>query len=375
MRDFTQLRGCLQALADNADILPASGGAAQYLIQPDQDEKDDEALTGGGGVCDKFGEEPMPRGVADYVRCEPSPRTELNRYRYFLDGAMRSYYLCSVSEHNVTEPVLLGEIGAAVIERLDDGSLRPHTVRNRTLLLINTDPFSDALRSSLKAATKGANVEVINTGEETPLTRRSTDDPSARAQGCARWQMRQLERECIDSIPEGDHWIILDGPITSQGSRTALTGGRNAIGVAKSFSKSPKFRTGRSAQQMTVTRLVAALPEGCRTPLFVSSQGDTAFWYVRLWAQGAVDYPMMGVVKCDIELPSQLPVIQRDLANELTSSLLAERRVTPYGKDSRWHSLLYPIHIAEQVIRTRFMTPLILRESLSSEWCRILKGT
>jgi len=373
MRDFLNLRGCLEALAKNGDVLPATGGAAEQLLQPDLEEREDAAIVG-DGISDRFAEDPAPRTMKEFIPCPQVPRTEINRYRYFLDGAMRTHYLCTVSEQNVTEPVLLGEVGAAVMERLDDGSLRPFAVKSKLLLLINKQPFSQALTYALDQAAEASRLPVIDTGQENAFTRRSAADPAARAQGCARWEMRELERCILQEIPAGDYWMITDGSLSSQGSRQAILKGQQVIGVAKSFAKSPKFRAGRSTETITVTRLVAELPVGHRTPLFVSSQGDTGFWYVRLWPQGAVDYPLMGVIKCDIELPSQIPVIQGQLATDLSGSLVAERRVTPLGNDPRWHSQLYPIHIAEQVIRSRFIPPLMLREGLTREWSRLLRG-
>jgi hypothetical protein len=371
MRDFTRLRGCLNALAENADVLPATGGAQQWMLQPDQEERDDDAVLG-EGICDRWGETPAPRTMDEHVECQQVPRTERNRFRFFLDGAMRTYYLASITERNVTEPILYAEIGAAVMERLDNGTLSPFVVESGALLAMNLGPFSESLQVHLKGAAEASCIQLLDTGPETLFTRRSAES-AARAQGCIRWQMREMERELMQNVPEGDHWIVIDGSIASHGSRQAILPG-NVLGVAKSFAKSPKFRTTKTAQPLTVTRLVASLPVGHRTPLFVNTQGDAAFWYARLWPQGAVDYPLMGVVKCDLQLRTEIPVIARDMANELTGSLLCERRVTPYGKDARWHSLLYPIHVTEQVIRSRFTSPLMLREGLAREWSRVLRG-
>jgi hypothetical protein len=83
----------------------------------------------------------------------------------------------------------------------------------------------------------------------------------------------------------------------------------------------------------------------------------------------------MGVVKCDMVLPKDDRVFDADLVTNISSCLVAERNVTPYGRDARWHSHLYPIHIAEEVIRTRFQSPIMQREWLAREWSRILRGT
>ncbi len=74
-----------------------------------------------------------------------------------------------------------------------------------------------------------------------------------------------------------------------------------------------------------------------------------AFWYVRLREQGEVDYPLMGVVKVELPCPDRTPVAS-ELIDLLSSTLVAERNVTPHGRDRRWHRHLYPIFQAEQAI-------------------------
>jgi hypothetical protein len=66
-----------------------------------------------------------------------------------------------------------------------------------------------------------------------------------------------------------------------------------------------------------------------------------------------VDYPLMGVVKVELPCPTQRPV-EAELADLLSRTLVAERNVTPHGRDRRWHCHLYPIFLAEQAIKARF---------------------
>ncbi|MCS6859789.1 MAG: hypothetical protein NZT92_05665 [Abditibacteriales bacterium] len=46
MNPLSSLQPCLAALAQHCDILPTGGGAAEAMIQPDADERDDELLSG-----------------------------------------------------------------------------------------------------------------------------------------------------------------------------------------------------------------------------------------------------------------------------------------------------------------------------------------
>jgi len=38
---------------------------------------------------------------------------------------------------------------------------------------------------------------------------------------------------------------------------------------------------------------------------FSAYNRQVAFWYVRLRPQGAMDYPLMGVVKCEVVTPDK----------------------------------------------------------------------
>ncbi len=105
--------------------------------------------------------------------------------------------------------------------------------------------------------------------------------------------------------------------------------------------------------------MLAGLPYGHRTVAFSAHGGKVAFWYVRLREQKQVDYPLMGVVKVELPCPDQKPV-DAELADLLSSTLVAERNVTPYGRDSRWHCHLYPIFLAEQAIKNGFHTQDVL---------------
>ncbi|MFN3763848.1 MAG: hypothetical protein ACK4WK_11705, partial [Anaerolineae bacterium] len=133
------------------------------------------------------------------------------------------------------------------------------------------------------------------------------------------------------------------------------------IGVAKSFRKDPEFRFGggRSTARRDITSILAGLEFAHRTVAFSAHNGKVAFWYVRLRPQEELDYPLMGVVKVELPRPDGTPV-DSDLADLISRALVAERNVTPYGRDRRWHCHLYPIFLAEQTIKNRFYSQQVL---------------
>lgn len=69
----------------------------------------------------------------------------------------------------------------------------------------------------------------------------------------------------------------------------------------------------------------------------------------------------MGVIKCELVSPTKEPV-NSELIDMVSGSLLSERNVTPYGRDRRWHSHLYPIYLAEQAIKSAFYSREVIQQ-------------
>jgi hypothetical protein len=72
----------------------------------------------------------------------------------------------------------------------------------------------------------------------------------------------------------------------------------------------------------------------------------------------------MGVVK--VELPTGGEPVSSEVINEVSSALVAERQVTPHGRDIRWHAHLYPVFLAEQTIKNGFVSTEAIKVACSS---------
>ncbi|MBI3328055.1 MAG: hypothetical protein HYZ81_15310 [Nitrospinae bacterium] len=306
--------------------------------------------------------EPDPRDI--YRPTPPLYRPQKHLYRYFIDGSLRTYYIATGIEGNRSFPIELAQIGAAVMLRDERGTVRPLAARQRILMLLPRGPLgiSDTLWQQLKRLdTPDGFFEVIDTTEKNAMTPNepTIEDLRTRAGGIARNRMHKLEIAMIeqtDGLRNDENWLILDGAVKlDEFIKTPFL-----IGVAKSFRKDPEFRFGRGRPtRMDITTILAGLPYANRTVAFSAHDGKVAFWYVRLREQKEVDYPLMGVVKVEIPRPDQTPV-DAGLAGLLSRALVAERNVTPYGRDSRWHCHLYPIFLAEQAIKNGFYSKDVL---------------
>lgn len=351
-------------LRSNLDVLPAFGGAVEELLVPDIDEMEDMLVNADTRAITEFLETPTPSLTGIYRPTPPLYRTENHFYRYFIDGSLRTYYLATGIENTRTFPIELAQIGAAVMQRNAVGVVKPLYVRQRLLLLLPRGSLgvSDSVWSALaRLNTSDGSFEVVDTTEKTAMTPQEATKESlrTRAGGIARNRMHRLEIDMIGrtaNMRDDGKWLILDGAVKLD----AFIKAPYLIGVAKNFRKDPEFRFGRGpGRRLDITSILAGLPFGHRTAAFSTHGGKVAFWYVRLREQKQVDYPLMGVVKVELPCPDQQPV-SAELVDLISRTLVAERNVTPHGRDSRWHCHLYPIFLAEQAIKTTFYSRDVL---------------
>lgn len=346
-------------LGSSIKVLPAVGGVAEDLVRPDQEETDDTLINRQINKVTEFAETPEPDLAHIYRPTEPLFRPENHYYRYFIDGSFRTYFLGTGVEAGRSFPIMLAQIGAAVIRREDDGRLRVHAHENRLILLVPAkgEGLSDTVWHRLNGVKLPPNFRLVDYQQPDPLTE-GHKDARDKASGKVRSETHQLEVDLIattDGFRDAGRWLVLDGATKISDFIQAPY----LIGVAKAFSKQPEFLFGGQSRKQDISMLLAGLPHCHRTAAFKAYDGKVAFWYVRMREQKHVDYPLMGVVKVELPCPDQKPV-PSELADLISRTLVAERSVCPYGLDKRWHCCIYPIHMAEQVIKKGFYSKEVL---------------
>jgi hypothetical protein len=126
-----------------------------------------------------------------------------------------------------------------------------------------------------------------------------------------------------------------------------------------------RFEIGRERRRVNLFQLLAELPAGHRTIAFSLREGRLATWFVRLRGPDNLQFPLMGTLRVEVPMTASDGRIATEVVDELSGALLAERSVTPYGKDNRWHSHLYPIWLAERAIsQTLFVPENVLKAAL-----------
>ena len=366
---FAPLQPALEALATEGRVLPATGQAIIDLVSPDLEEAYDRATGGRDEKITTVWETPR-RKLYHSVR--PIPRRERHLFRYFLDGSARTYFIGTLLEHERSSPVQIAQVGAAAVHREDDGRLRIAGIRYKILLMLDKQALSDQLWQTVEAAlAEVPHIELRSTSSDEDRFSKALGiiEPRSRGAHRANWAMRELEVELAhEGIRRTDEeWLVVDGGL---GNEYLDWKGSPLIGVAKSFRRDTQFNLGSGprATQLNLYSLLAGLEVNHRTAVFPrwpgeSREGKMVFWYVRIRPQRGLDYPLMGVVKVEMPNLRQEPV-DSDLVDLISGCLVAERCVTPYGRDSRWHAHLYPISIAERVIKNRFYSPEVLKAAV-----------
>lgn len=347
-------------------MLPAAGQTIVDGARPDIEELYDRA-TGGEAQSEGIWETATTTLYRPVVEI---PRSERHLFKYFVDGSTKTYFIGTILEQQRSSPVQLAQVGAAGIQRDIDGGLHTVDVRHQIVLLLDKSALSEDLWEQLQLTASGVeNLLVRSTSEEDEYTAIGGNEPRARGAHKANWLMREAELDIARKHRPGrssDDWLVADGSV---GNEYLDWDGPPLIGVAKTFRRDSRFviGTGPRAKTLNLYGLLASLDEGHRTAVFPRRREGRsqliAFWYVRLRPQRQLDYPLMGVVKVEIPCPDGSPV-ESELADTISGALVAERSVTPHGRDSRWHAHLYPVWIAERVIRDSFYSDEVLKAAI-----------
>ncbi len=277
----------------------------------------------------------------DPVRARPVPRsTGRSDVRYFLDGAQRT-----LLGYLVDGVPILTCVGAAAILEREGGTARlmPGTLRLRHHWLV---PRASGRAGLDRAATiieaSGGNiVDPLGHLFDSPDRYAAALDDYAGmvdlAYRCGSMQREKLETALLDDWQtETDRgWIVVDGALRAATPR--------AVGLVKSFTR--QYLTGPEA-----VALFRLLPRE-RTSAFLvpnmRGEGARVCWYQRFWDATGRD-----VRHSLIRIETNAGMASTRDVDRLAAWLWNERlpRATA---DQRWATLLYPIHLLEQMLKRK----------------------
>jgi len=359
------------------EILSSRGGFSRATVEEpveevlghDQDQREDDAQLKHFPIFEPV--EQVPNAKRAWIDLgSPLPRERDHVFRYFLDGSLRTYRWGEKVEGGTSFPVIVTELGCAVVKRSHAGIVKTHTFKRRLCLLLPpAPPVSSDTASELAALAAGGHhnsrisLEVVHL-----LRERHQGDLRSALLGKARSVMHELEVQVASNLRrESDDWLVIDGAIR-KGIFVDLP---RTIGVAKSFSRSPLFVFPPAHRPVDVVSMLRGMPESSRTPVFLPRQKSqttdaregqrVASWYVRIRRPQTRGFPLEGIVKIDYVVEGEwksdrdLPIVER-----LSRALVAERSVSSYPTP-RWATHLYPVYCAENYLKASLLNPIVMR--------------
>lgn len=283
-----------------------------------------------------------PRWLEDdpvLPRLIPPPRAA-SPIRYFLDGSQRSLpaFYC----HNI--PIIAGVAGAAVLERSDDGVPRimPGMLRFKHVWVIpkRTEIAEIDRLIQVIEDEQGVVVDPIDELDGPDYAEQLIEFESLVEAGYQRvGKVREsieteLMREWCSRWEPATGLLLVDGPLRG----TAC----GAIGLVKSFTR--QYLTGREATTLFRLR------HGERTASFNVVDGwrkddPVNAWYQRHFDAAGRD-PRHALIR--LELSSRWD--DQPAIDDVAGWVMRER--VPAAKaDSRWATLLYPVHYLEEILK------------------------
>lgn len=288
----------------------------------------------------------------------PIARRNDTHFRWFLDGTQKTLAVWRVG----VVPVIVGIAVVGIVERDDNGEcfLLGDTLSERVTWFVPTRTSSPDLNRLVDV--------LIDAGEDVrdPLEPFTRDESQLgayhelsgnygrllyHAQERAGKVRGQIERDLVrlwdNEIrdPDRDDWLVVDGRLPGQYI--------NAIG----FVKDPTSQHLAGEEAATLY----ALPAGHRTTAYElvpdRVDGDAkdgelrnqafTMWYQRMWPADGLD-----ARHALIRIETGNSVQDTGEIDDIATWLMAERVPRPTG-DSRWPTMLYPVHLLELMLKRR----------------------
>ncbi len=356
LKDETETwRGIGKCMNDGDIILSPFEQPIEEERRGDPDQYDDNRNFEPGDVCEvveSLG--PAPKKIA----AAPPDR----RFRYFLDGSIRTKYIGEYVEGPLSLPLIVSDISVAVVE-VQKSRLVPSRYRKHVWFVFphkDTGMISDTTYERIKEISE--QLESTNSLTRIDFLKRGDviGDIRGSLLGKVRNLMHIMEQEVAAEITQKeDGWLIMDGAIRKH----EFIDLNRTIGLAKSFSRKPIFDI--SDKQVTLPAYMKQVSEGFRSAVFKKTAAkdsvykEVVFWYIRLRNFPPME-PLGGLVKVDFKA-TEYDSDFTDLVNEISAELYAMRLPSVYPWP-RWPSYVYPIRVAELFMASRFLGDFVLGE-------------
>ncbi len=321
-------------------------------------------------------EEPCPK--RQYIHLERISDMDPMLFRYFLDGSERvtdAGFVIDPRRRHL--PLFIAQIGVATTY-LKDGSLELLHYDSRNILFF-PDSFSpEDLDAAARVACEAARTSKLPLDlgfERYPVGGIDHSSPMESARARILASMHKLEIDRISRLAKKgdvtrDALLLIDGSLAFYGDIDRhLKSFENVVGVAKSFQLYRNLGKGKNLRH--VGTFISQMPCEHRSPAYCTKHRNLniASWYLRLYSPNQIaslGHPS-GVVKVEV-FPEQpagpSPKVATARCERISQHLLALRAPTTPSTDSRWASHLYPVHLTERYIKSRFRSDFTIKACL-----------
>ena len=302
-------------------------------------------------------------------------------FRYFLDGSRHTYKVDDMAFKNDVYPILAGQVGISCCRR-DDRKMAQEFF-NRSLVVVVPNK---ALKSEFDKRTEAQKLcQKINESErltklglkiDNVLSYDLSTDEKYDKKGISKIQdyMVEQEKDAVIKLVKQQKlkqksYLIKDGSLEYKAVKEQKWNLSEAkmrlnyeyvIGVSKSFDPTKCFVKGGK----TNSSIIAELRQNERTPACcydseISGAGVSfCVWYLRLRNSFYTQNVFDGIIKVEkiIQDSEKATGVDSQLIDLISAHLLRERNPVCYGRDSRWANHLYPIYVAEQYAKAKYMS-------------------
>lgn len=266
-------------------------------------------------------------------------RVNESRFRWFLDGSQKTMPIWRIG----VVPVVVSISVAGILERDGNGQshLMPNSLRESLSWIVPQQMGDPKVRNFVRV------LEDLGEDVRDPLASEPNyqqlsglyDQVLYYANETAGNRRAEVEALTLDywdthiGAGQSDQWLLIDGRLTLDAP--------NAVGLIKS--PSGQHLVGEEASTLL------GLEAGYRTTAYRLSESDRArvHWYQRMWPETGLD-----ARHALIRIEMQADTADHEEIDQIASWLYAER--IPSAKaDSRWPTLLYPVHLLERILKRR----------------------
>lgn len=300
--------------------------------------------------------------------------------KFFLDGSRRTYKIADVPIRDRLMPLVAGQVGVGVCRR-EGRKIRPReSLKMQYVLAVpaalnpngkdhkRNRAFFNKMRTDINATSTRLKLDEILF-----YSTEADQDAEDRAIMAIQDYMMEREKEAVRKLVNAkqlgnESWLVKDGsleyPKVDESNpyhyARVKDNYMHVVGVSKSFNPDlMRLKGGKSA-----SRELAELKPFHRTPAFrykyKRADGEFAIWYVRIRNhRGAGQSPFDGIVKVEKLLVSDSDVnegLDSNEINNISAWLVNERNPVCFGKDARWANHIYPVHLTESYVKSKYMS-------------------